>query len=162
MKKLFDVKLTFDPADVKDIEVESVAVKGEFLFYESGLTGHTDETGMVDCEKKYPPSEYREGLYSIGGLYVEEMEKNKDSKMWDNVSTDKVNGKTAFSHYHDDETAKKVALHMGGACAPPTDNRQQTTKRQRKRKKRFSLKDLKKPLSWPMKTWNSIKRDLMK
>ena len=39
---------------------------------------------------------------------VEEMEKHKESKMWQDGSTDKVNGKTAFSHYHDDETAKKV------------------------------------------------------
>ena len=40
---------------------------------------------------------------------VEAMENDKSSKMWDDVgSTDKVNGKTAFAHYHDDATAKKV------------------------------------------------------
>ena len=78
MRKLYDVTLKLDPAKVQGVEVKSVAVKGEFLFYESGLTGHTDETGMVDCEKKYPPAEYREGLYPIGGVYLEEMEKNAD------------------------------------------------------------------------------------
>ena len=75
MKNLYDVTITFDPASY-DGPVESVAVRGEFLFYESGLTGHTDQTGMVDCDKKYTPHEYRDGLDSIGGLYCEEMQKN--------------------------------------------------------------------------------------
>ena len=75
MKNLYDVTITFDPASY-DGPVESVAVRGEFLFYESGLTGHTDQTGMVDCDKKYTPHEYREGLDNIGGLYCEEMQKN--------------------------------------------------------------------------------------
>lgn len=77
MKKLYDVKITFDQADFKG-EVESVGIQGEFLFYESGLTGHTDETGIVDCEEKFPPSQYREGLFPIGGRYYEEMTKNAD------------------------------------------------------------------------------------
>ncbi len=64
MKKLYDVTITFDPASY-DGPVESVAVRGEFLFYESGLTGHTDKTGMVDCDKKYTPHQYAEGLDSI-------------------------------------------------------------------------------------------------
>ena len=75
MKKLYDVTITFDPASY-DGPVESVAVRGEFLFYESGLTGHTDKTGMVDCDKKYTPHQYAEGLDSIGGLYCEEMQKD--------------------------------------------------------------------------------------
>ena len=37
MKNLYDVTITFDPASY-DGPVESVAVRGEFLFYESGLT----------------------------------------------------------------------------------------------------------------------------
>lgn len=75
MKKVYDVTITFDPASY-DGPVESVAVRGEFLFYESGLTGHTDKTGMVDCDKKYTPHQYAEGLDSIGGLYCEEMQKD--------------------------------------------------------------------------------------
>ena len=77
MKKLYDVTITFDPADFAG-EVRSVGLRGEFLFYQSGLTGHTDETGMVDCDKKYPPGQYRDGLDNIGGLYFEEMQKNAD------------------------------------------------------------------------------------
>lgn len=77
MKKLYDVTITFDPADFGG-EVKAVALRGEFLFYESGLTGHTDQTGMVDCDHKYSPREYRDGLDSIGGLYYEEMTKNAD------------------------------------------------------------------------------------
>lgn len=77
MKQLYDITITFDPSAYSG-EVNSVALRGEFLFYESGLTGHTDQTGMVDCDKKYPPREYREGLESIGGLYCEEMKKNAD------------------------------------------------------------------------------------
>ncbi len=75
MKKLYDVTITFDPADYPG-EVQSVALRGDFLFYESGLTGHTDQTGMMDCDKKYPPRQYRDGLENIGGLYCEEMKKN--------------------------------------------------------------------------------------
>ena len=77
MKKLYEVRITFDPKDYSG-EVKSAALRGEFLFYKSGLTGNTDETGMVDCEEKFPPSAYREDLDSIGGLYYEEMEKTED------------------------------------------------------------------------------------
>lgn len=77
MSKLYDVTITFDPKNYKG-EVSNVGIRGEFLFYESGLTGHTDETGMVDCEEKFPPSQYKEGLASIGGLYYEEMTKNAE------------------------------------------------------------------------------------
>lgn len=75
MKKLYDVTLRFDPKDYPG-EVNAVGLKGEFLFYKSGLTGNTDETGMVDCEEKFPPSQYTEDLDSIGGVYYEEMTKN--------------------------------------------------------------------------------------
>lgn len=77
MKKLYDVKFTLDPKNFS-FPVGSAALCGEFLFYESGLTGNTDETGMVDCDKKYPPSEYREGLENIGGMYCQEMSKNDE------------------------------------------------------------------------------------
>ena len=69
MKKLYDVTITFDPADYPG-EVKAVALRGEFLFYESGLTGHTDQTGMVDCDHKYPPRQYRDGLDSIGACIM--------------------------------------------------------------------------------------------
>ena len=77
MKKLYDVTIKFDPKDY-DGEVKAVGLRGEFLFYKSGLTGHTDETGMVDCDEKFPPSAYSEDLDNIGGIYYEEMEKNED------------------------------------------------------------------------------------
>ncbi len=77
MKKLYDVKITFDPKDCPG-EVRSVALRGEFLFYKSGLTGHTDETGMVDCDEKFTPAQYDESLDNIGGLYCETLEKNAD------------------------------------------------------------------------------------
>ncbi len=72
MKKLYDVTVRFDPG-MSPVPVRGVALRGEFLFYKSGLTGHTDETGMVDCTEKYPPEQYREDLDSIGGLYYQEM-----------------------------------------------------------------------------------------
>ncbi len=76
---LYPVTLTFDPAVIQDVEVTGVGIKGEFLFYESNMDGVTGETGMADgVEKYYPPSEYRAGLASIGGLYYEEMELNAD------------------------------------------------------------------------------------
>lgn len=75
MKKLYDVTITFNPADFPG-KIESVALRGEFLFYKSGLTGHTDETGMVDCDEKFSPRQYRDDLDHIGGLYYEEMKLN--------------------------------------------------------------------------------------
>ena len=77
MKKLYDVTFRFDPKDY-DGEVRAVGLRGEFLFYESGLTGNTDETGMMDCTEKFPPSAYRDGLSNIGGIYYEPMVKNED------------------------------------------------------------------------------------
>lgn len=77
MKKLHEVVIRFDPKDYPG-EVKAVGLRGEFLFYKSGLTGHTDETGMVDCTEKFPPAAYTEDLDNIGGIYYEEMEKNAD------------------------------------------------------------------------------------
>ena len=77
MKKLYDVTITFDPSSVKE-EVHGVALRGEFLFYKSNLTGHTDETGMAENNPKYPPYQYEDGMDSIGGFYVDEMTKNED------------------------------------------------------------------------------------
>lgn len=77
MSKLYDVTIRFDPKDYSG-DVKAVGLRGEFLFYKSGLTGHTDKTGMVDCDKKYPPAEYRDDLDNIGGLYFEEMTRNSE------------------------------------------------------------------------------------
>ena len=66
--KLHEVTLTLDPADVQGVEVTGVGLKGEFLFYESNMTGHTDETGMADVDKYYPPSEYQEGMNFTAGM----------------------------------------------------------------------------------------------
>ena len=77
MKQLYDVTFTFDPADFPG-PVDSVGLRGEFLFYKSGLTGHTDQTGMVDCTEKFPPSQYRDDLDNIGGAYFEPMEPGPD------------------------------------------------------------------------------------
>ena len=72
MKTIYDVTVTFDPASVA-FPVESAAIRGEFLFYHSNMTGNTDETGMVENDPKYPPSAYEDGMDPIGGLYFEEM-----------------------------------------------------------------------------------------
>ena len=72
MAKLYDVTVTYDPADY-DGEVKHVGIRGEFLFYRTNMTGHTDETGMVENDPKYPPALYEDGMASIGGLYYEEM-----------------------------------------------------------------------------------------
>ena len=77
MKKLYDVTICFDPRDYPG-EVKGVGLRGEFLFYKSGLTGHTDQTGMVDCTEKFPPSQYSDALDSIGGAYYEEMTPDSD------------------------------------------------------------------------------------
>lgn len=79
MKTLYDVTITFDPAE-SPVPVKNVALVGEFLFYQSNLTGHTDKTGMVDCDKKYTPHEYREGLDSIGGLYQHRRKENRTER----------------------------------------------------------------------------------
>ena len=77
MKKLYDVTITFDPKSVPQ-EVKGVLLRGEFLFYKSNLTGHTDETGMVENDPKYTPYQYEDGMDSIGGFYVDEMQLNAD------------------------------------------------------------------------------------
>ncbi len=77
MKKLYDVTITFDPKSVPQ-EVKGVLLRGEFLFYKSNLTGHTDETGMVESDPKYTPYQYEDGMDSIGGFYVDEMQLNAD------------------------------------------------------------------------------------
>lgn len=78
-EELYTVTVTLDPADVQGVEVNSAGIKGEFLFYESNMTEHTDLTGMYDgVEKLYTPYEYQPGMASIGGLYYEEMTKNAD------------------------------------------------------------------------------------
>ena len=77
MKKLYEVTFRLDPKDCPG-EVKTAGLRGEFLFYKSGLTGHTDRTGMVDCTEKFPPSQYREDLDNIGGIYYVPMEKNAD------------------------------------------------------------------------------------
>ena len=77
MSKLYRATITFDPSSV-DFPVESAAVRGEFLFYKSNMTGNTDETGMVENDPKYPPQQYEEDMSSIGGLYYEEMVKNAE------------------------------------------------------------------------------------
>lgn len=76
---LFSVTITLDPQDVQDVEVTGAGIRGEFLFYRSNMTDHTDETGMLDgVEKYYPPCEYEPGMASIGGLYYEDMTLNED------------------------------------------------------------------------------------
>ena len=77
--ELHSVTLTFDPAAVQDVEVKGVGVKGEFLFYDSNMTGHTQETGMADgLGEPVGPSGYEEGMAPIGGLYYEDMVLNDD------------------------------------------------------------------------------------
>lgn len=81
MKQLDKVTFRFDPKDYKgnlEGNIHAVALRGEFLFYESGLTGHTDETGMMDCEKKYPPLQYQEGMEHISGLFYQDMTLNEE------------------------------------------------------------------------------------
>ena len=77
MKPLYPVTITFDPKSVPQ-EVHGVLLRGEFLFYKSNLTGHTDETGMVENDPKYPPAQYEDGMDSIGGFFVDEMHLNAD------------------------------------------------------------------------------------
>ena len=76
MAKLYDVTISFNPADY-DGDVKNVGVRGEFLFYRSNLTGHTDATGMVENDPKYPPALYEDGMDSIGGLYYRELTLNE-------------------------------------------------------------------------------------
>ena len=82
MKKLYDVTFTFDPKDyeqvLQDRELNGVGLLGSFCFYKSGLTGNTDETGMVDCDEYFGPADYREDLDNIGHNYYQAMEKQED------------------------------------------------------------------------------------
>ena len=79
--KLYDITLTFDPSDY-DGKVNKAALLGEFLFYRSKLTGHTDQTGMRQVERKYPPSMFEAGMSSIGGNYYEEMALDPDDGLY--------------------------------------------------------------------------------
>ena len=81
LHKLYDVTITFDPAD-SDKKVKTVGVIGEFLFYRSNLTGNTDETGMVENDPKYPPAQYEDGMSNIGGRYYEEMVFDKKTGLY--------------------------------------------------------------------------------
>ena len=80
-KKLYDVTLTFDPADHGG-DVKTVGLFGEFLFYKSNLTGNTDKTGMVENDPKYPPARYEEGMSQIGGRYYQEMVKDEKTGLF--------------------------------------------------------------------------------
>ncbi len=71
------VTFTFSPADY-DGEIRTIGVMGTFLFYESGLTGHTCATGMGDNQTYFNPHQYREGLEFIGMRYYEEMTRGED------------------------------------------------------------------------------------
>lgn len=82
MKKLYEAKFTFDPNDYNG-EVKSVAVRGDLMFYKSNLTGHTDETGMIDCDRRYSHYEYEEGMDNINGSYVEEMVWNEATQQFE-------------------------------------------------------------------------------
>ena len=80
-KKLYDVTLTFDPADSEG-KVKTVGLIGEFLFYKSNLTGNTDETGMVEHDPKYTPAQYEPGMSQIGGRYYQEMELDEKTGLY--------------------------------------------------------------------------------
>ena len=82
MQNLYEVKFTFDPKDY-DGETKSVAVRGDLMFYRSNLTGNTDETGMIDCDRRYSHYEYEEGMDNINGSYVEEMQWNEDAQEYE-------------------------------------------------------------------------------
>ena len=81
MAKLYDVEFRFDPKNYPG-EIQTIGLMGEFLFYKSELTGHTDKTGMVALTgqgmrtlpvTKYVPAQYEDGMCSIGGQYYQEM-----------------------------------------------------------------------------------------
>ena len=80
-KKLYDVTLTFDPADAEE-EVKTVGLIGEFLFYRSNLKGNTDEQGMVEHDPKYTPAQYEEGMSQIGGRYYQEMKRDDQTGLF--------------------------------------------------------------------------------
>lgn len=75
------IRFTFDPKEYAG-EVTKVGILGNFLFYESNLTGNTCETGMMDNGKFFTPHEYREGLEPIGMRYYEEMEFDEKTGLW--------------------------------------------------------------------------------
>ena len=79
---MYDVTLKFDPKSYEG-DVKNVGLIGEFLFYKSNMTGHTDQTGMMEHDKKYVPAAYVPGLSHIGGLYYEEM-------VWDDESQEYI------------------------------------------------------------------------
>lgn len=72
MKQLRKVVFTLAPEDVP-CKIERAGILGAFLFYESGLTGHTCLTGMGGDPVYYDPHRYSEGMEYIGMRYYEEM-----------------------------------------------------------------------------------------
>ncbi len=76
------VKFSFDPKLCAK-EVRKVGIVGDFLFYESNLTGHSCETGMADNDRYFTPHEYREGLEPCGMRYYEEMKLNSASGLYE-------------------------------------------------------------------------------
>ena len=75
------IRFTFDPKEAMS-EVTKVGILGNFLFYESNMTGNTCETGMMDNEKFFTPYEYHKGLEPIGMRYYEDMKFDENSGLW--------------------------------------------------------------------------------
>ncbi len=79
MKKLQNVKFSFAPENYPG-KIDTLGIMGNFLFYESRLTGHTCETGMAEgVDRYFNPHEYAEGLEPTGMRYYEEMAFNPAS-----------------------------------------------------------------------------------
>lgn len=114
MKKLYEAKFTFDPKDY-DGEVKSVAVRGDLLFYKSNLTGHTDETGMVDCDRRYNHYEYEDGMDNINGSYVEEMNWNEVTKQYE-LTMKLPAGLYLYCFVINPEFCEKFTGFPGAAC----------------------------------------------
>lgn len=79
--QLYDVDFNFDPEDYKGT-INSIGLTGEFLFYNSNLTGNTDKTGMNDVQTKYIPSQYQSNMSSVGGFYYQEMKYDESKKVY--------------------------------------------------------------------------------
>lgn len=80
--KMYPVTITFDPKDYPNATISSIQLMGEFLFYTSNLTGHTDKTGMNDVQTKYIPSQYTTDMVSVGGFYYQEMTYDEVNKVY--------------------------------------------------------------------------------
>lgn len=79
--KLYTMNFTFNPKDYNGT-IKNIAVVGEFLFYNSNLTGDTDKTGMNDLKTKYVPSQYKSGMKPVGGLYYQELKYDSVKKVY--------------------------------------------------------------------------------